>query len=164
MNEFHYPRRPSKVAITTSCILHFFFPHLKLFFDLRDPYDCMVSGFWISTFFSWFLKVIFRSMFFPSNSLVKESNIFSVFKEDTCGTSWSVTESTMLFLALTKFFLWRASSLISLWNWNLHTHVGVQSIFFKGIIYFQAWKLSTSASFSLSWCEISYWNENLKCK
>ena len=39
-------------------------------------------------FFSWFLKVIFRYMFFPSNSLVKESNLIDVFREDTCRTSW----------------------------------------------------------------------------
>ena len=50
------------------------------------------------------------------------------FREDTCGTNWSMTESTMIFLDLTKFFLCKASSLISLWNWNLSTHVGVQSI------------------------------------
>ena len=62
------------------CILHFFFPRLRLFFDLRDPYDCMVFAFWIFTFFNWFLKAIFRFMFFPSNSLVKESNIFDVFR------------------------------------------------------------------------------------
>ena len=72
--------------------------------------------------------------------------------------------SMMSSLALTKFFLWKASNLVSLWNWNLYTHVGVQSIFFREIIYFQAWKLSTSPSFSLSWCDISYWNENLKWK
>ena len=87
-------------------------------------------------FFSWFLKVIFRSMFFPSNRLVKESNLIDVFREGTCRTSWFETESSIILWALTKFFLWKASSLISLWNWNLYAHVGVQSIFFREIIYF----------------------------
>ena len=65
--------------------------------------------------FNLFLKVIFRCMFFPSNRLVKESNIyFGVFREDTCGISWSVIESTMIFLALIKFFLCKALRLISL--------------------------------------------------
>ena len=70
-------------------------------------------------------------MFFPSNRLVKESNLIGVFREGTCGTSSSMTESTMIFLALTKFFLCKASSHISLWNWNLSTHVGVQFIFLE---------------------------------
>ena len=43
-------------------------------------------------------------------------------------TRWSMIESTMIFLALTKFFWCKAFSLISLWNWNLSTHVGVQFI------------------------------------
>ena len=111
------------------CILHFFFYHFKLFSDLRD--DCMVFAFWIFTFFNWFLKVIFRSMFFPSNSLVKESNIFGVFMEYTCGIRWSMIESAMIFLALNKFFLCNYFSLIFLWNWNLSIYVGVQFIFFK---------------------------------
>ena len=37
----------------------------------------------------------------------------------------------MIFLALTKFFSCKDFSLISLWNWNLSTYVGVQFIFFK---------------------------------
>ena len=53
------------------------------------------------------------SIFLSSNSLIKESNIFGVFREDTCGTSWSVIESTVI-LALIKFFLCRALRLISL--------------------------------------------------
>ena len=66
-------------------------------------------AFWIFIFFNCFLKVIFRFMFFHSNSLVKESNIsFCVFREDTCGIRWSSIESTMIFLALTKFFLSKA--------------------------------------------------------
>ena len=56
MNESHDPGRPFKVAIT-------------------------ISAFWIFTFFNWFLKVIFWCIFFPSNILVKESNIFGVFRE-----------------------------------------------------------------------------------
>ena len=67
-------------------------------------------------------------------------------------------------LALTKFFLWKTSNVISLWNWNLSTHVGVQSIFFREIKYFYAWKLSTSPSLSSIWCDRSLWNENLKWK
>ena len=82
-------------------------------------------------------------MFFPLNILVKESNIFGVFREDTYGTSLSVIESTMVFLSLIKFFLCKALSLISVWNWNLSTYVGVQFIFFREIKYFHAWKLST---------------------
>ena len=136
-NESHDPGMSFKVAITTyafstcsstatSC---------SLIWETRVKYDCMVSAFWIFTFFNWFLKIIFRFMFFPSNSLVKESNIsFDVFREDTCGTSWSVTESAMIFLVLSKFFLCNSFSLISLWNWNLSTCVGVQFIFFREII------------------------------
>ena len=162
MNESRDPGRPLKVAITTSAF--YTTSSCSFIWETLVKYDCMVSGFWIFTFFNWFLKVIFWFMFFPSNSLVKESNIFGVFKEDTCSTSWFVTESAMIFLALTKFFLCKASRLISLWNWNLYTHVGVQSIFFKEIIYFQAWKLSTPPSSSPSSCDISYWNENRKWK
>ena len=83
----------------------------------------MVSAFQIFTFFNCFLKFIFQFILFPSNSLIKESNIFGVFREDTCGTSRSVIESTMMFLALTKFFLCKALSLISLWNQNLSMKV-----------------------------------------
>ena len=54
----------------------------------------------------------------------------------------------------------RLLSLISLWNWNLSTHVGVQFIFFREIIYFYAWKLWASPI----WCDISLWNENFKWK
>ena len=46
----------------------------------------MVFTFWIFTFFNWFLKVIFWFMFFPSNNLVRASNIaLGVFREDTYG-------------------------------------------------------------------------------
>ena len=105
----------------------------SLIWDTLVKYDCMVSAFCIFTFFNWFLKVIFWLMFFHSNSLLKESNIsFSVFRGDTYGTRWSMIESTMIFLALTMFFLCKALSLISLSKWNLSTCVGVQFIFFRG--------------------------------
>ena len=77
----------------------------SLIWETLVKYDYVVSAFWIFTFFNCFLKVIFRLMFFSSNSLVKESNIyFGVFRDDTCGIRWSVIESSMIFLALTKFF------------------------------------------------------------
>ena len=117
MNEFYDPGRPFKVAITTSA------------FSNSSSTASRCSAFWIFTFFNCFLKSIFWFMFFPSNILVKESKIFGVFRKDTCGTSWSIIESTMIFLVLTKFFLCKDLSLISLWNWNLSTHVGVQFIF-----------------------------------
>ena len=44
----------------------------SLIWETLVKYDYMVSAFWIFTFFNWFLKVIYRFMFFPSNSLVKE--------------------------------------------------------------------------------------------
>ena len=48
-------------------------------------------------------------MFFPSNSSVKESNIsLGVFREDAYVIRWSLIESAMIFLALTKFFLCKA--------------------------------------------------------
>ena len=137
-------------------------PFQVVLWETPVKYDFMVSAFRIFTFFNWFLKVIFWCMFFPSNILVKESNIFGVFKEDTCSTSWFMTESTMIFLAFTKFFLCKASSLISLWNWNLSTHVGVQFILFREIIYFHSWKFSTSTILASSWCDSSLLNENLK--
>ena len=104
-----YSRWPSLLLHSSLLLLP-----LQVVLDLRDSYDCMVSSFWIFPSFNWFLKVIFQSMFFPSNILVKALNIFGVFREDTCSTSWSMTKSTMIFLALTKFFVCKASSLISL--------------------------------------------------
>ena len=106
MNESHDPRRPFKVVITISVFStsSSTTSSCSLIWETLVKYDCMVSAFYIFTFFNWFLKVIFWFMFFPSNSLVKESNIsFGVFKEDTCGIRWSVIESAMIFLALTKF-------------------------------------------------------------
>ena len=165
MNESHDPQRPLKVAITTSAIsTSSTTTSCSLISETLVKHDCMVSAFWIFTFFNYFLKAILWFIFFPSNILVKESNIFSVFREDTCGTRWSVIESTMNFLTLTKFFLWKDFSLISLWNWNLSTYVGVQFIFIREIIYFHAWKLSTSPSLSSSRCDRSLWNQNLKWK
>ena len=106
MNESHDPGRPFKVVIKTStfCTSSSIASGCSLIWDTLVKYDCMVSALWIFTFFNWFLKVIFWFIFFPSNSLVKESNIFGVFRRETWGTSWSVTESTMILLALTKFF------------------------------------------------------------
>ena len=149
MNESHDLGRQFKVAITTSA------------FSVSSSTASRCYAFWIFTFFN---CSIFWIIFLSSNSLIKESNIFGVFREDTCGTSWSVIESTMIFLALIKFFLCKALSLISVWNWNLSTYVGVQLIFFREIIYFHAWKLSTLPILSSSWCDRSLWNENLKCK
>ena len=81
----------------------------SLIWETLVMYDCMVSAFWIFTFFNWFLKVIFQFMFFPSNILVKESNIsLDVFREDTCGIRWSLIESIIILLTLTKFFLCKA--------------------------------------------------------
>ena len=45
MNEFHDFGRPFKVAITTSA-------PLQVVLDLRDSYNCMISAFWIFTFFN----------------------------------------------------------------------------------------------------------------
>ena len=81
------------------CILHFFFYLFRLFFIL----------------YLHILQLLFQIhllfMLFPTNSLVKESNIFNVFREETCDTSWSMIESTMISLALTKFFLCKDSAL-----------------------------------------------------
>ena len=104
MNESHVFTTTSAFSTSsstnTSC---------SLIWETLVKYDCMVSRFWIFTFFNYFLKVIFRFMFFPSNSLFKESNIsFGVFREDTCGINWSLIESAMIFLASTKFFLCKA--------------------------------------------------------
>ena len=145
----HDPGRPFEMAITTSTFSSSSSTasSCSLFERLLWRHGLCILDLHILQLF---LKVIFWCMFFPSNSLVNESNIFGVFREDTCGTSWSVTESTMIFLALTKFFLCKASNLISLWNWNLYTHVGVQYIFFREIKYFYAWNLSTSPSLSSS--------------
>ena len=144
-----YSRWPSQLLHSSLLLLP-----LQFVLYLRYCYDCMVSALRIFTFFNWFLKVIFWFLFFPSNSLVKESkHLWCLWGRHL----WYKTESTMIFLALTKFFLWKASNLISLWKWNLCTHVGVQSILLRGIIYFHAWKLS-------SWSDISLLNENLKWK
>ena len=75
MNKSLDPGRPFKVVITTylfstssstasSC---------SSIWETLVKYGCMVSTFWIFTFFNCFLKVIFWFIFFPSNILVKES-------------------------------------------------------------------------------------------
>ena len=102
MNESHDHGRPFKVAITTSA------------FSASSSTASRCYAFWIFTFFNYFLKSFFWITFLSSNILMKESNIFGVFREDTCSTSWSVIESTMIFLALIKFFLCKALRLISL--------------------------------------------------
>ena len=102
MNESHDHGRPFEVAITTSA------------FSASSSMASRCYAFWIFTFFNCFLKSIFWIMFLSLNSLIKKSNIFTVFREDTCGTSWFVIESTVIFLALIKFFLCKALRLISL--------------------------------------------------
>ena len=61
MNESHDPGRPFKVAITTSA------------FSASSSTTSRCSGFWIFTFFNYFLKSIFWFMFLYSNSLIKTS-------------------------------------------------------------------------------------------
>ena len=61
MKESHDPGRPFKVAITTSAFFtsSFTASSCSLIWETLVKYDCMVSAFWIFTFFNWFLKVIF---------------------------------------------------------------------------------------------------------
>ena len=113
MNESYDPGRPFKVAITASVFFTSSFTASSCSWFERLLW---LHGLCILDLHFLQIKVIFRSMFFPSNILVKESNIIGVFMEDTCSTSWFMTESAMTFLALTKFFLCKDSSLISLWN------------------------------------------------
>ena len=67
MNESHDPRRPFKVVITTSAFStsSSTASSCSLFWETLVTYHCMVSAFWIFTFFKCFLKVIFWFMFFP---------------------------------------------------------------------------------------------------
>ena len=119
MNESHdHGRRPFKVVITISAFSTSSTARsCSLIWETLVKYNCMVYAFWIFTFFNWFLKVIFWFMFFPSNSLVKESNIsLGVFREDTYGIIWFLIESAMICLALNKLFLCKAFILISLSN------------------------------------------------
>ena len=99
MNESHDPGRSFKVVIKTYAFSTSSSTNsgCSLIWETLVKYDYMVSAFWIFNFFCWFLKVIFWSMFFPSNRLVKESNLIDVFREDTCSTSWFETESSMIF-------------------------------------------------------------------
>ena len=91
INESHDLGTPFKVVITTSAFSTSSSTASSCFliWETLVKYECMVSAFYNFTFFNWFLKVICWFMFFPSTSLVKESNIFDVFREDTCGTSCS---------------------------------------------------------------------------
>ena len=111
MNESHEPGRPIKVVITISALFtsSSTASSCSLIWETLVKYDCMVSALWILTFFNCFLKVIFWFMFFPSNILVKESNIsLGVFRENTYGIRWYLIESAMILLSLTKFFLCKA--------------------------------------------------------
>ena len=74
MNESHDLRRSFKVVIATSAFStsSSVASSCSLIWETLVNYDCMVSAFWIFTFFNYFLKVIFQFMFFPSNSLVKK--------------------------------------------------------------------------------------------
>ena len=67
MNESHDPGRPFKVAITTSAFSTSSSTATSCFliWETLVKYDCMVSVFWIFTFFSYFLKFIFQYMLFP---------------------------------------------------------------------------------------------------
>ena len=108
------------------------------------------------TFFNCFLKVIFRFMFFPSNSLVKESKIsLGVFREETRGIRWSLIESTMIFLTLTKFFLCKAlaSSPSRTGTFPLMQVSNSFSLRTSEIQYFHAWKLSASPNLSSRWSD-----------
>ena len=125
------------------------------------------SAFWIFTFFNCFLKAIFWFKFLSSNSLIQESNIFGVFREDTCGISWSVIESTTIFLALIKFFLWvaLASSPYGSVTSPLMYRSKSFSSRIREILYFHAQKLSAPPCLSSSWVWwVIFPNENLKWK
>ena len=148
MNESHDPRRPFKVVTTTSSSTA---SSCSLIWETLVKYGYMVSSFWIFTFFNCFLKSIFWFMFLSSNSLIKESNIFGVFREDTCGTSCSVIESTMIFLALIFFFLESVESnhfLLAQIPWMNESHET-----FKVVITTSAFSTSSSiaSSCSLIW-------------
>ena len=108
MKESHDLGRPLKVFITISAFStsSSTTSSCYLIWETLVKYDCMVFVFLIFTFFHWFLKVIFWFKFFPSNSLVRASNIaLGVFREDTCGMRWSLIESAIILLAMIKFFL-----------------------------------------------------------
>ena len=111
MKESHVLGRPFKVVITifafstssstaSSC---------SLIWETLVKYDWMVSLLWIFTIFNWFLRVIFQLMFFPSNRLVRESNIaLGVLREDTCGMRRSLIQSAIILFTITNFFLCKA--------------------------------------------------------
>ena len=67
LKESHDPGRPFKVAITTSVFStsSSTTTSCSLIWETLVKYDCMVSAFWIFTFFNCFLKVIFWFMFYP---------------------------------------------------------------------------------------------------
>ena len=102
MNESHDHGRPFKVAITTSAFST----------SSSTASSCLHSG-------SSHSSTVFSK---PSSDLSsylqiawsRNKNIFGVFREYNCGTIWSVIESTVIFLALIKFFLCKDLRLISL--------------------------------------------------
>ena len=113
MKESHDLGRPFNVVITISAFStsSSITSSCSLIWETLVKYDWMVSSFWILTFFNWFLRVIFRLMFFPSNSLVRASNMaLGVLREDTYGMRWSLIESTMILFSITNFFLCKAFS------------------------------------------------------
>ena len=61
MNESYDLGKPFKVAITTFALStsSSTVTSCSLIWDTLVTYDCMVTAFWIFTFFNWFLKVIF---------------------------------------------------------------------------------------------------------
>ena len=128
--------------------------------------DCMVYECWIFTFLSWFLKVIFRLKFFPSN-LVKASNIFlGVFNDDTWGMRWYLIEYAIILLYFIMFLLW-----VSLASSPFGSGISVVKYLSKSfsyrvreILYFHAWKLSAPSSLSstLVWLIILIWEPQME--
>ena len=98
INESHDIKRPFKVFITISPSSTFSLNSSSCSFIwvILVKWDCMVSEFYIFTFFNRFLNVIFLLRFFPSNGFVKELNTsLGVFKDDTWGMRWSLIELLM---------------------------------------------------------------------
>ena len=124
MKGSHSLGRPFKMVIATSAssTMSTIASNCSLIWDTLMKYYCIVSGFWIFTPLSWFLKVILMLMFFPSNSSDNASNIsFRVVFENTWGTKWTLMESAMILLALTISFLCFAfaSSPSAPWTYSL---------------------------------------------
>ena len=81
----------------------------KLFFDLSNL--CEVRLYSLRFLYLHILQLVPQFQL-PINVIsfkqLRQSieHFLGVFKDDTCGMRWSLTESTMILLALTKFFLW----------------------------------------------------------